>query len=316
MRPLIVAAILIAVAGPLQAQTTRLVAPDDPLALQAAANLVQPGDTVLVAAGVYTDADADGAILRITRGGTAEQWVTFASLASREAVLEGATIGIQVNAPFVRVEAFEIRHANEHGITVRLGADDVALVNNHIHHIGRHCTETGMGLNGIVHSTSRLRVEGNLIHDIGRLANGEQGCVTPPTTARQNNDHGLYLSGSGGDDTFVEGNEFLNINRGWPVHLFKSGTARNYTIRDNQFSGAHPVETGHIVIAGAFTGLNIVNNTFINPRNAAIRTFRCSGSTGIIQGNRSTHPMQLASEPCLTDAGDNAIGPIDDPSPH
>ncbi|MEH1968442.1 MULTISPECIES: right-handed parallel beta-helix repeat-containing protein [unclassified Nostoc] len=45
--------------------------------IQKAANLTQPGDTVLIMNGVYTNANPNGNVVSITRSGTANAWIKF-----------------------------------------------------------------------------------------------------------------------------------------------------------------------------------------------------------------------------------------------
>ncbi len=77
--------------------------------LQAAADRVGPGDTVLVRAGTYTN---DGATipLVIRNGGTTEQWVRFANFPGERPLIEFNSIrGIQVEgASHIVIEGFEL----------------------------------------------------------------------------------------------------------------------------------------------------------------------------------------------------------------
>src|SRR5256885_593698 len=65
------------------------------------------------------------------------------------------------------------------------------VVGNHLHHIGRICTDVlgspGAGGRGFSIDSPNVLVEGNLFHDIGRFAPGENGCA-PTTTNYQNHD--------------------------------------------------------------------------------------------------------------------------------
>jgi hypothetical protein len=45
--------------------------------IQKAANIVNPGDTVIVKDGTYTDTDSNDIIVSLARCGTASNWVTF-----------------------------------------------------------------------------------------------------------------------------------------------------------------------------------------------------------------------------------------------
>jgi signal peptidase I len=47
--------------------------------IQRAADIVNPGDTVVVKNGIYTDTNGDNSIVKLRRGGTAANWITFRS---------------------------------------------------------------------------------------------------------------------------------------------------------------------------------------------------------------------------------------------
>ena len=77
--------------------------------LQAAADAVEPGDTVLVREGVYEDVD-DTIPLQITKGGTEENWVRFANYPGEVPTIDfDALRGIEVQgADYVVIEGFEV----------------------------------------------------------------------------------------------------------------------------------------------------------------------------------------------------------------
>ena len=77
--------------------------------LQAAADAVEPGDTVLVRGGVYEDVD-DVIPLQITKGGTEDNWVRFAAYPGEVATIDfDALRGIEVQgADYVVIEGFEV----------------------------------------------------------------------------------------------------------------------------------------------------------------------------------------------------------------
>jgi len=82
---------------------------DAPLrTLQAAADRVSPGETVLVRGGLYAFGGPD-VPLTIRRGGTADAWVRFASYPGETAAIEfNAIRGIKVESSYVVVEGFEL----------------------------------------------------------------------------------------------------------------------------------------------------------------------------------------------------------------
>src|SRR6185437_10176985 len=81
-----------------------------PLAsLQAAANLVKPGDTVEVMNGTYT-APQGGAVVAITKSGTASAPITFEAAAGQTPIIDttGGWEGIQIQASYIVVRGFTV----------------------------------------------------------------------------------------------------------------------------------------------------------------------------------------------------------------
>src|SRR6266487_2310323 len=130
--------------------------------------------------------DLGSTVLNITRSGTAANWIVFRSAHRWGAVVDGqnnsSAAGISVRGNYVRVEGFEVRWMSRSGIDAYGGSEktavthDVAIVENHIHDIGRICTDDTGGRVGVNAYASNMVIEQNLIHDIGRLSPGEQGC--------------------------------------------------------------------------------------------------------------------------------------------
>lgn len=59
------------------------------LTIQKAADIVNPGDTVLVGDGTYTDTDGNGTVVYVRRGGTSGGYITFKSINKWGAVVDG-----------------------------------------------------------------------------------------------------------------------------------------------------------------------------------------------------------------------------------
>jgi hypothetical protein len=260
------------------------------LSIQRAAEVVDPGDSVLVLPGVYTGSDR---IVSIERGGAPGAWITFiadphqgAVLDGREGVsLEGWYFGRGVS--YVRVEGFEIRNLQEHAFdTYGGGVHDVLIARNHVHHIGRNCTDTSNGRTGasLGAGTYRVAFDGNVWHDIGRFAPGEEGCH-PATEYYQNHDHGIYIADA--DEITVMNNVFYDFRRGWAVHRYYSrGTpSRGLVIVNNTFSGANPYRPGQIILATPTWGLRIENNLFRSPQSAALYFERLDFPGAVVRRN-------------------------------
>jgi hypothetical protein len=257
--------------------------------IQRAANLVNPGDVVIVEDGVYTDTDGDQSIVVVGRGGTAAAPVTFRARNKWMAKLDGqngaAFQGFYVTngVGYVRIEGFEIYGVANAGtgptgrgsaaaIDVGGGGHDSWIVGNHIHDIGRVCTTATQtnGLDGIFVEQPNVTIEQNLIHDIGRFSPGENGCSYPSGwTVYQTNDHGIYVDGAvtpGASGLVIRNNIFYNTQHGWAVHMYP-GTLSNVQVLNNTFAFGNPYYAyTHIVLDASISATTIANNIFYNPQ--------------------------------------------------
>jgi parallel beta helix pectate lyase-like protein/uncharacterized protein DUF1565 len=243
--------------------------------IQRAAEAAGPGDTVIVRPGVYSGASR---IVALEKSGAVNAWITFRSEPKGAAIidgrngesLEGWYFGSGVG--YVRIEGFEIRDLREQGFdTYGGGVHDLMIVGNHVHHIGRYCTDTSNGRTGAAlgAGTRRVTFDGNVWHDIGRFAPGENGC-SPTTQNYQNHDHGIYVADA--DDITIRNNIFYNFKRGWPIHRYFShgSTSRGLAILNNTFAGQNPYRPGQIILATPTEDLRIENNIFYSPQAAAL----------------------------------------------
>src|SRR5437773_2635750 len=234
--------------------------------VQHAADLVNPGDMVIVRDGVYTGSSSE--VLAIGRGGSASNWVVFRAEHKWGAVLDGqgtpgvqgvSDAGVHFSASFVRVEGFEIRGMWHDGVD--MGATDIVLSGNHIHNVGGYCESSGLGISAIAAYSSNVVIEQNVIHDIGRLSPGQFGC-SPSSDYWQNHDHGIYLSD--GVNVIIRNNVFYNMVHGWDVHRYGSTCDQVYVV-NNTFAYPNPNRDGHIILASTTTNLYIENNIFYLP---------------------------------------------------
>ena len=138
--------------------------------IQRAANIVNPGDTVVVEDGVYTGTGAGTAcasnsrpIVCMTRGGLAGSPVTFRARNPFGAKLDGrsnqSTDGIRLigQANYVTIEGFEIfgvgnSSGSASGIELYAAGHDSVITENDIHDVGRLCTDTTNGRRRECHS--------------------------------------------------------------------------------------------------------------------------------------------------------------------
>jgi parallel beta-helix repeat protein len=270
--------------------------------IQRAADVAGPGDTVFVRPGRYTGPER---IVSISRGGAPAEWLTFKSERTGEAILDGRNgqsheawyFGPQV--AYVRVEGFEITGLQEHGFdTYGGGVHDLLILRNHIHHIGRNCTDTSNGRTGasLGAGTYRITFDGNLWHDIGRLAPGESGC-TPANEYYQNHDHGIYVADA--DEITITNNVFYNLSRGWAVHRYYSrgSLSHGLIIVNNTFAGGNPYRPGQVILATPTTGLRIENNIFYGPNEAALNFENLEFSGASVRNNMSYGAVTKVGRP-------------------
>ena len=276
--------------------------------IQHAADLVNPGDTVLVGDGTYTmTGNACGsAVVCLTRGGTSSAWVTFRSINPLGAKIDGQSNSVrygfefQSAANYIRIDGFEVfgmgyAGGDASGFVIYNGGHDVVIEHNDIHDIGRLCTDTTNGETGIFIEQPNVTVESNTIHDIGRFAPGENGC-SPSTSYYTNHDHGVYADGSGptASGAMIRNNIFWNNKRGWSIQVYP-GSVSNLSILNNTFAYANPYSAGHIIIGANTTGARIIDNVFYQPNSAGIDFYSGTASGMVVANNISTNAIGTAT---------------------
>jgi uncharacterized protein YjdB len=251
--------------------------------VQHAADLVNPGDMVIVRDGVYTGGSD---VVSIGRGGSPGNLVVFRSQHKWGAVLDGqnnssATV-VHISTNYVRVEGFEMKGSNHYGVDPSTGTTDIQIAGNNIHDVGRYCESSGIGLSAIDAYSNNLVIEGNWVHDIGRFAAGENGCQ-PGNDYWMNHDHGVY--NGQGTNIIIRNNVFYNITRGWGIQRYGSTVDQLYIV-NNTFAFPNPNRDGQIILAATTTNLFIENNIFYLPgQNVGISGTQ---SGAIIDHNLST----------------------------
>jgi uncharacterized repeat protein (TIGR01451 family) len=269
--------------------------------IQRAADTVNAGDTVIVRDGVYSNAGASGIgskLITVTRGGTSSSPVTFRSENKWGAVVDGLNNTTAeawvVYANYVRIEGFDIKGFSDDAVQNYGGGQFLVISGNHIHHIGRYCTDTGIGRDGIFVGKSNVTIERNLIHDIGRFGPGENGC-NPTTFTYQNNDHGIYIAGDdfgGAHNVTIVNNIFYNVKHGWSIHVYPTATS-NLAVLNNTFAFPNPWRTGHIIFAAVVTNSRIENNIFYQPSTVAINFDIRTGHSNVAVRNNITYQATI-----------------------
>lgn len=243
--------------------------------IQKAADVVRPGDMVIVKKGVYT-ADNGNFVVNLNRGGNSKEWITFRSDVKWGAVLDGRNNRTSFcwnfgsNANYVRVEDFEVRGCGMAGFFSNAKSHDVYLYGNNIHDIGRRCSNNAYGQAGAFQGpgTSYYTYDNNVIHDIGRFP-----CGNPQDF---NHDHGLYIEGN---HITIKKNFFYNNKAGWSILL----DGNFFDIKENMFAGSNPKRFGDIVITADPRGhhpahLKIDNNISFGAERCFIYSYQEKGS--------------------------------------
>jgi len=225
------------------------------------AEVVNPGDTVIVRDGIYTDLDEEGTMVRVRRSGTPEAPITFRAEHKWRAVLDGQnnkgeyawSLWHEKELCHVNIEGFEIRSFASHGFSLQSNTHHILIKGNHVHHIGNIETTTHYGLDGSYdsESCSYITYDGNVIHDIGRIG---------PPTVNFNLDHGIYTCG---DHNVIANNVFYDNKAGWGVQVAGYDTVDDLVISNNTFAGGE--SRGHIVLWQPCHNLVIQNNIFYRP---------------------------------------------------
>jgi len=244
---------------------------------------VAAGDTCIIRDGTYTAADSSQSRFVIlisssvsSASGTSTNPITIKAENYGGAVFvqptdSTSTTTIDVNRPWYIIEGIEIdgsttiyntgSSTSHAGIAVHAG--NTVLRRNYIHDIARTlCSTSSFGNSGIITATglSNILIERNLIHTIGRLRNGENGCSTPIFQ----HDHGIYITW--GTDITIRNNVIYDANRGFCLNIFSSSTSvhTRYRIHNNTFAGRSPTgaPSGQIITGGQWIDGQIINNLF------------------------------------------------------
>lgn len=132
--------------------------------IQKAANVTNPGDTVLIMNGVYTNANPYGHLLEITRSGTASAWITFKAYPGHFPKLQHNGwngIMIQNGASYIEVNGLEIV-GNNANVTLNYALSQKTNTSNPL--TNGNCLSIDGRNNGHPH---HLRILNNKIHDCG-----------------------------------------------------------------------------------------------------------------------------------------------------
>jgi parallel beta-helix repeat protein len=248
-----------------------------PLAtLQAAANLVKPGDTVEVMNGTYTNFGND--VLTITTSGTASAPITFEAMAGQTPVIDssGAWQGIEINASYITINGFTVvGNAANYTLAQAMAGyspgdptfngNGIAVGNNddtpHSHIIIENNTVYNEGAAGIVtQSADYIQILNNNVHDNAHWSVYGASGISIYQSVNSDTNAGVHDIVSGnivygnnqqvptvGGNTITDGEGIiLDTNSGF-VGVIE---VQNNTVYDNGSSGIESFQTNNAVITG------------------------------------------------------------------
>lgn len=261
-------------------------------------NASNPGDEIIVLAGTYNCATQPGVtsctggensgskLVNITASGTAANPIVIicdAYLACKISGTNNTTAtGFEMAGSYITVKNFEIEGFSDAGWDNWNGGTHVVASRNWIHHIGRYCTTTSIGRDGLFVRYSNVTITQNIISDIGRYDVGENGCAA----TIYNHDHGIYMD-LGPTDVLVANNVFYRTERGWGVQIYNGTTYANISILNNTFVWSDArggAAGGHIVVNANVSNLVIENNISYQPNRWFVNTY-AGTVTGTIANN-------------------------------
>ncbi len=227
--------------------------------IQHAADIVRPGDTVIVEDGTYVSSN-DVAEVTITTSGSASAPITFKSKNKWGAVISGSSsFGIYLLGSYINVTGFKVEGFHFIGIYGGGGGGNYYISDNNVGPIAQY----GAGSNGAAgidfnsSSGSNTIIDGNVVHDVG----GGSDCTSNWNSCA---DHGIdYEYGNSSNITIIN-NVCYNNTRGWDVQFY-GGSRNNVNIVGNVFASTNPLRSGQIIIAEPVSNLLIADNIFYHP---------------------------------------------------
>jgi hypothetical protein len=275
--------------------------------IQHATNVVNPGDMVIVRDGTYNNPAISGVgskLIIMTRGGTAANHVVFTAEHKWGAKIDGlnntSATGWEFSANYIEVRDFECEGFSDtcmenYNGGSSSGGQFISITGNNIHDVGRYCTTTTTGRDGIFISNDNVTIEGNQIHDIGRGAPGEVlsgvTCVDSVNTLHyQNNDHGIYVDAgfTSANNLTIKNNVFYRNERGWSIQVYP-GAVNNLRVLNNTFLCANPYRNGHITLSAPITNSAIENNISWEPTTGFLSYDNTSGYSNLSVASNLTY---------------------------
>ena len=212
-----------------------------------AASRINPGQTVQVGSGTYTEA------VTVPTSATPTAPIVFTAAPGASPVVSGGTNGFSIsNKSYVTVNGFDIRTTTGVGISVQ-NSSNITISNNHVSYAGQPVsgqTKSGIFLSSVRDST----VTGN--------------------TVDHNTSYGIYLNGSTrnvikGNESFSNAQVFQRAASGIRLYNSTGNTVDSNRTHDNEDTGIE-----------SFTGANdnlIINNVTYDNGDHGIDNFASTG---------------------------------------
>ena len=267
--------------------------------IQRGVDAAQPGDAVVVMAGIYVPAPGSFYVVTIDKAGTQNAPIT---IMGQGAVLDGqgnchSWFNLGASAAWIIIQDFEILNSNSGGVWSNSGGGrNIVVRGNHIHNIGNRYDPSTIGIAGIYADggAQNFRVEGNAIHSIGRT-----------NDAGSPYDHGIYSHGN----LQIVGNSFADARTGWHIQ-----TADGFSgaIQGNTFQGPnqYPGKGGQVMLWGSDGEIDISGNDFIDPQGPAVVYFGFSSPRVTMGGNTVSGSGSAGGPPGVIPTDAALISPV------
>jgi hypothetical protein len=287
------------------------------MSIQKAADIVNPGDTVIVTDGVYKDMNSDGIIVIVRRGGSSGNYVTFKAEHKWGAVLDGqnnkAGFGFSIadSVSYIKIQDFVIKGVSGTAIianplTAQGTISFIEVYRNKIYDIARktfpcdgyqnygHCAIYGSTY------THHWTIDSNISWNVGRLQGGLVGTSCPPYDDWVH-DHFVYIGF--GTSPSVNSHDWTITNNiyysGSSADLHNAGFfvaigpyTHNLSIINNTVIGHNynSAQYGVIFMNGDIVNMTVQNNIFYDTQNAIIQNLYESASAQnlVINNNLTT----------------------------
>lgn len=236
-------------------------------------DLANPGDTIIVKPGVYTEQNSIRGIY-LKKSGTVSKPIVIKSEVKWKAVLDAKNLlsdvrrgVIWLSGNYNIIDGFDIQRGKL-GIVIYGNHNEIR--NNHIHNNGNiNDPNSSSGYSGIYtdRQTSGNIFLNNYVHHNGRMGSGIS-----------NAGHGLYLCG----DSEVVVNNIVKDNAAYGLQIAGYDTVSNMRVYNNVFSWNN--KSG-IVIWKSVSKIDIKNNIFYKNDDWAIHNTSTTGRGVVFDSN-------------------------------